>query len=49
LKEWPENGPEQLFVVSGLGDGYSSVTVGGGLIYTAGQSDNQTYVYALFT
>jgi outer membrane protein assembly factor BamB len=46
MKEWPKNGPEQLFVISGLGAGYSSVTVAGGLIYTAGQFENQTYVFA---
>jgi outer membrane protein assembly factor BamB len=45
LKEWPENGPVLLWTVSGLGDGYSSISVGGGLLYTAGKYDNQTYVF----
>lgn len=46
LKQWPEKGPELLFTISGLGEGYSTVSIGGGLIYTAGKYDNQTYVFA---
>lgn len=46
LKEWPEKGPELLWTVSGLGDGYSSVSVGDNLLYTAGKFDNQTYVFS---
>ena len=46
MKEWPENGPELLWTISGLGDGYSSVSFGGGLLYTAGKYGNQTYVFA---
>ena len=46
LKLWPENGPKMLFTISGLGEGYSSVSVGDGAIYTAGKYDNQTYVFA---
>ena len=45
LKEWPGNGPELLWTVSGLGDGYSSISEGGGLLYTAGKYDNQTYLF----
>jgi outer membrane protein assembly factor BamB len=46
LTEWPENGPELLWTVSGLGEGYSSVTISGGLLYTAGMKEKQTYVFA---
>lgn len=46
LKEWPKEGPGLLLSVSGLGEGYSSVSIAGGLIYSAGSSDNQTFVYA---
>jgi outer membrane protein assembly factor BamB len=46
LKEWPANGPKMLWTISGLGEGYSSVSIGGGLIYTAGKIDNQTFVMA---
>ncbi len=45
LKKWPEKGPDLLWTVTGLGDGYSSIAVGGGLIYTAGLYDNQTCVF----
>jgi len=47
LKKWPDAGPKLLWTASGLGKGYSSVTVAGGLIYTAGMIDKQTYVFAL--
>jgi outer membrane protein assembly factor BamB len=45
IKEWPKDGPELLWTVSGLGEGYSSVSVGGGLLYTAGLYNAQTYVF----
>lgn len=44
LKEWPSEGPALTWTVTGLGDGYSSVSIGDGLIFTEGQSDNQSYV-----
>ena len=46
LKEWPEAGPELLWTVSGLGEGYSSVTITEGHLYTAGMIEKQTHVYA---
>ena len=46
LKKWPENGPELLWTATGLGKGYSSVSIAGGYIYTAGMTDKQTYVLA---
>ncbi len=46
LKEWPAGGPKLQWTVSGLGDGYSSISVGGGLIYTSGLIKEQTYVFA---
>ena len=46
LKQWPEGGPKLLWTAEGLGKGYSSVTVAGGLIYTAGMLDKQTWVFA---
>jgi outer membrane protein assembly factor BamB len=45
LKEWPVNGPGMVWTVSGLGEGYSSISISGGLLYTAGKSENQTYLY----
>lgn len=46
LKKWPEEGPELLWTVSGLGEGYSSVSIAGGLLYTAGMIEKQTFVFA---
>jgi outer membrane protein assembly factor BamB len=46
LKKWPESGPELIWSASGMGRGYSSVSIGDGKIYTAGMTDNQTYVFA---
>lgn len=46
LSEWPQKGPELLFTVSGLGEGYSSVSIAGGMIFTAGNVDKQPWVKA---
>ena len=37
LKSWPEGGPPQLWSVEGLGEGYASVSVSNGRIYTTGK------------
>jgi outer membrane protein assembly factor BamB len=36
LKTWPEGGPKQLWKVTGIGTGFSTVSIGDGLIYTTG-------------
>ena len=46
LKKWPAGGPKLLWTASGLGKGYSSVTVAAGMVYTAGMIGKQTYVFA---
>jgi outer membrane protein assembly factor BamB len=46
MKEWPSGGPKLLWTISSLGNGYCSVSVGNGFIYTAGLTDNQTMVFA---
>lgn len=46
LKTWPQGGPQLLNTISGLGEGYSSVSIADSLIFTSGTSDNQTYVFA---
>jgi outer membrane protein assembly factor BamB len=46
LKSWDEKGPALLFTISGLGEGYSSMAISGGLIYTAGSINNQSFLYA---
>ncbi len=45
LKEWPNDGPELNWSVSGIGDGYSSVSIADGLIFTAGTGPDQAYVF----
>jgi len=36
LKKWPKAGPEMLWAIHGLGDGFASVAVANGIIYTTG-------------
>jgi len=38
LKEWPEGGPKLLWQADGLGEGFSTVAVSGGFIYTTGDA-----------
>jgi len=47
LKQWPEGGPPLLWTAQGLGEGYSSVSIADGRIYTAGNIDEQTVITAL--
>ena len=46
LKKWPETGPELILTISGLGEGYSSVSIAEGYMFTAGMTEKQTYVFA---
>lgn len=46
LKQWPNGGPRLLWTARGCGPGYSSMTVGGGLIYTAGNQGGGSAVIA---
>jgi outer membrane protein assembly factor BamB len=47
LKSWPPQGPRLLWTALGIGEGYSSVTLAKGLIYTAGNVGDATTVTAL--
>ena len=47
LSEWPEGGPELIWAKSGFGEGYSSVAVSDGTIYTAGMRGGDMIVFAL--
>ncbi|MCA9225890.1 MAG: PQQ-binding-like beta-propeller repeat protein [Planctomycetales bacterium] len=49
LSEWPEDGPRQVWQVSGLGTGYSSVAIADGVIYTMGRQDGVESLIALKT
>ncbi len=47
LRKWPKGGPELAWKSEGLGKGYSSVSLGGGRIYTMGQWEGQQHLLAL--
>ena len=36
LKEWPEGGPKLLWQIKGLGEGFGTVSIAGGRIFTSG-------------
>ena len=46
LKEWPKEGPPLLWKFDGIGKGFSSVTVSGGTVYTAGDLGDRFTVFA---
>ncbi len=46
LQQWPEEGPPLLWTAEGIGEGYASVSLANGLIYTAGNLDDKTVVTA---
>ncbi len=47
LKEWPEGGPKLAWRVNGLGEGYSTVSVANGLVYTMGNVGQAEMVTAI--
>ena len=47
LKKWPADGPKLAWTAKGIGAGFSGVTLGGGMIYTAGNVGDATVVTAL--
>jgi len=47
LKQWPEGGPELLWTAQGIGHGFSTVAIAGGLIYTTGSMGPDTVITAL--
>jgi len=46
LKQWPKEGPKLLWEISGLGPGYSSVSIAKGRLYTMGDRGKSQFVYA---
>lgn len=46
LESWPAGGPALVWKATGIGEGYSSVSIVDGLLYTSGKSENQTFVFA---
>lgn len=47
LTEWPSDGPKLIWAVQGMGDGYSSVSIADGAVYTSGNVDDQTVVTSM--
>jgi len=47
LKQWPEGGPKLLWTAKGIGEGFATVAVADGLIYTAGNVGSDMLVTAL--
>ena len=48
LKAWPKGGPKLLWKVKGIGEGFSSVSIADGAIYTTGQkTDNVLFMTAI--
>ncbi len=47
LQSWPEGGPPLAWRATGLGGGFSSVSVAGGRIFTLGDLDDGQYAMAL--
>ena len=47
LATWPDEGPSLLWTASGLGHGFSSVSIANGTIYTAGNIEKDTVITAL--
>ena len=46
LEKWPAEGPELLWAVDGLGQGFSSAAVADGAIYTTGMLGSEGFVFA---
>lgn len=47
LKTWPEGGPLRIWEAAGIGEGYSTVSIVGSRIYTAGAIDGDCVITAL--
>jgi outer membrane protein assembly factor BamB len=47
LRQWPEEGPAQVWVARGLGNGFSSVAVAAGRVYTLGDRKGGCHLIAL--
>jgi outer membrane protein assembly factor BamB len=46
LKQWPQQGPPLAWKATGAGNGYSSLAISGGRIFTMGARGNREYVIA---
>jgi outer membrane protein assembly factor BamB len=46
MKQWPEGGPKELWSYDGVGEGFSSIAIADGRVYTCGMIDGQGYLFA---
>jgi outer membrane protein assembly factor BamB len=47
LKRWPDGGPRELWRTQGLGQGYASVAIANGKIFSLGRLKRQTHIVAM--
>lgn len=47
LNEWPQRGPKLLWTAGGLGEGFASLSIASGMIYTAGNIADDTVITAM--
>jgi outer membrane protein assembly factor BamB len=47
LKAWPKDGPKLVWKATDVGQGFSSVSVAGERVYTMGNVDRVSYIFAL--
>lgn len=47
LTSWPQGGPPKIWTATGLGNGYASVSVAGGRIFTTGDRRDGQYAIAI--
>ena len=47
LKKWPDNGPDRLLMVEGIGQGHSSAIMANNTIYVTGMIDTLDYLSAI--
>ena len=47
LKVWPEDGPPLIWTAQGIGEGFASVSLAGGVIYTAGNIGGNMVITAM--
>lgn len=47
LKDWPKDGPPLAWKATGLGEGFSTVAIAGGRIFTIGQRGPSTFIVVL--
>src|ERR1051325_3380704 len=46
LKQWPQQGPPLVWKATGAGNGYSSLAISGGRIFTMGARGDREYIIA---